>query len=650
MKKLISSIFLLLFIASMALSQQFSFHSNAPFGLQPFKAGALPATPTIQFYDYDGDGDLDVIYTGLDSIEDVSNPGWEHLHFFIEMQENTGTRYAPVFGERQKLNDHFPYPEGYFFASPGDVNKDGLTDFITTAHIDFIGNEKIRMLTNTGLPGPDQFTVSTLEAMGITDFVPESFFMPHLVDLDLDGDLDFLVSGFNPHFTEEDGPDAAALYYARNIGTKNEANFQGWYGSPYGLKHDTVPEIFTSGDIDLDGDIDFIGSLLSIPADSVNPILVHLNTPGPDQKPAFGPILKSPYGLPSISGDQQLVFPDLADVDGDGDLDLFVFHVDPDASVLEYYINDLCVVGTQFLAFSICEGESLDYNGEQYAEAGVYEFHFTNSQHCDSIVQLTLTVEPLPTLTVEAAICEGETYIVGGESFTVPGNYLVYVPGSNGCDTILQLSLSVYPLTSSLLDAAICDGESYELGGESFSLPGNYTVYLIGATGCDSLVFLTLQVNVVNTEVIVTSETLTATATGALYQWMDCDLGENIPGAVNQSYEATVTGNYAVLITTPEGCTKQSACIHVVVTSSNEGVEPGLITLIPNPAHERVLVSNHSEMTIQSVTFMNTLGQVLYTTKLEEDHWVNISQLSPGAYFVQMAGDGKFHMTRLIVN
>ena len=52
------------------------------------------------------------------------------------------------------------------------------------------------------------------------------------------------------------------------------------------------------------------------------------------------------------------------------------------------------------------------------------------------------------------------------------------------------------------------------------------------------------------------SDTLTASISdaGITYQWQQCETGIIIPGATNQSFVPTQSGNYAVVITDEQGC------------------------------------------------------------------------------------------------
>ncbi len=68
----------------------------------------------------------------------------------------------------------------------------------------------------------------------------------------------------------------------------------------------------------------------------------------------------------------------------------------------------------------------------------------------------------------------------------------------------------------------------------------------------------------VNANVNQAGTTLTATAAGAGYQWVNCNGYSIISGQVSQSYTATVSGSYAVIVT-QNGCSDTSACYSVYI-------------------------------------------------------------------------------------
>ena len=66
--------------------------------------------------------------------------------------------------------------------------------------------------------------------------------------------------------------------------------------------------------------------------------------------------------------------------------------------------------------------------------------------------------------------------------------------GASGCDSIVNLDLTVLPEINTSINAQICDGSSYELAGESYSTSGTYTGVLTAANGCDSIVEVALTI------------------------------------------------------------------------------------------------------------------------------------------------------------
>ena len=64
----------------------------------------------------------------------------------------------------------------------------------------------------------------------------------------------------------------------------------------------------------------------------------------------------------------------------------------------------------------------------------------------------------------------------------------------SGCDSILTVNLSFYPLSGIQFAETICDCDSYLFDAQQLTASGNYKDTLINVSGCDSIVTLTLTV------------------------------------------------------------------------------------------------------------------------------------------------------------
>ena len=147
------------------------------------------------------------------------------------------------------------------------------------------------------------------------------------------------------------------------------------------------------------------------------------------------------------------------------------------------------------LTAAICEGSVYTENGFNVNEAGTYTQTLQTVNGCDSTVTLNLTVNPVYDETINAAICEGTTYTENGFNVSEAGTYTRTLQTVNGCDSIVTLTLTVNPVASTNLTAAICEGSSYTENGFNANEAGTYTQNLQTINGCDSIVTLNLTIN-----------------------------------------------------------------------------------------------------------------------------------------------------------
>ena len=145
---------------------------------------------------------------------------------------------------------------------------------------------------------------------------------------------------------------------------------------------------------------------------------------------------------------------------------------------------------------TVCFGDTYDWNGQTYTESGEYTYTTVAANGADSIVTLTLTILPeVPVTNEKAAVCYSETYTWHDQEYTASGEYSVTLQDVNGCDSVIVLTLTVYPQTPATTEeVTVKFGETYEWNGVVYNESGEYTITLQDENGCDYQATLILTV------------------------------------------------------------------------------------------------------------------------------------------------------------
>jgi len=150
---------------------------------------------------------------------------------------------------------------------------------------------------------------------------------------------------------------------------------------------------------------------------------------------------------------------------------------------------------------SICQSDSIFLAGAYQNTSGVYNDTISAgaANGCDSIVVTTLTVNQFVTGNANAQICQGDSILLGGVYQTLAGNYndTIFGGSASGCDSIVITNLSIIPTSMGSANARICDNDSILIGNMYYSSAGvyPYTIPNGSASGCDSIVNVTLTVD-----------------------------------------------------------------------------------------------------------------------------------------------------------
>ena len=142
----------------------------------------------------------------------------------------------------------------------------------------------------------------------------------------------------------------------------------------------------------------------------------------------------------------------------------------------------------------VCEGSSIEWNGQICEPGNEYTASFVSSGGCDSIVTLHLSTLEKKTQTLQVALCQGDYYLLNETKYTDEGDYSIPLIATNGCDSLLTLQLRYKPLLTDTTDTIITMVESYRWQGETYAESGEWTKGFVASDGCDSIEVLRLTV------------------------------------------------------------------------------------------------------------------------------------------------------------
>lgn len=150
---------------------------------------------------------------------------------------------------------------------------------------------------------------------------------------------------------------------------------------------------------------------------------------------------------------------------------------------------------------SICPEDVYSFFGQDLNEPGSYNYTTTNQFGCDSTVYLTLEHYETYETPMVRSICNGDAYDFFGQQLTTAGQYQHTLESVHGCDSVIKLTLRVNPVYEYDIERSFCAGSYYPFNGQNITQPGDYTYNGQTVLGCDSIVHLHLSLTNYNSKV-----------------------------------------------------------------------------------------------------------------------------------------------------
>jgi hypothetical protein len=273
------------------------------------------------------------------------------------------------------------------------------------------------------------------------------------------------------------------------------------------------------------------------------------------------------------------------------------------------------------------------------------------------------------------------------------GNYSVQVNSSCGSDISSPVTVTVNSLPSAIItpsgSTTFCSGESVELavpfgankiyqwkkGGVNISgatlqsytatVGGSYKVTVTNTvTGCSKTTTnaTVVTVNSLPTATITPQGPTTFcaggsvvlhanTGTGLIYQWKKG--GNNIAGATNINYTASLAGTYKVKVTNSNGCSKLSTGVTVTVPCREDEIiseNTFEVKVFPNPSSGDFVfeISNTANKKV-SITICDVIGKLILSETTDDSQFtIDNSQLIPGIYSAMITSGNNKKVLKLV--
>jgi hypothetical protein len=183
---------------------------------------------------------------------------------------------------------------------------------------------------------------------------------------------------------------------------------------------------------------------------------------------------------------------------------------------------------------------------------------------------------------------------------------------------------------------------------------GTYTVTVTDVSGCTATSVVTVAAfSVPNPTITQAGNTLSAGQTWVTYQWLLN--GSNISGATANTYTATQSGSYSLMVTDSNGCSAVSTPLTLTIVGITNALGDGLdLTLYPNPNHGTFRLQTASPVTCGIVIRIHDrVGRNIFEKALpglEDGTFIELQDVAAGTYMVEVRTElGHQRMFKLVI-
>jgi hypothetical protein len=280
--------------------------------------------------------------------------------------------------------------------------------------------------------------------------------------------------------------------------------------------------------------------------------------------------------------------------------------------------------------------------------SGNYVDTISNTQGCDSIISINLTINQDVQSTITPTAC-GTYTSPSGKIWFNSGSYTDTIPTVHGCDSVISIQLTINQSSQSSIAPTACKSFLSPSGKYLWTSSGTYLDTVPNYLNCDSLIMVQLTIIQLDTSVSRNQQTLTANGLAAGYQWIDCQTMTPIAGANQASFTALQNGTYAVVLT-QSPCSDTSNCHTIANIGMNDTEWHKQIRVYPNPTKDELFVELPQGLRVQIYEVVDSYGKTLQQGSFGNTNNHRISLWgAPGLYVIKLHfADGRIQYYKVV--
>ena len=153
----------------------------------------------------------------------------------------------------------------------------------------------------------------------------------------------------------------------------------------------------------------------------------------------------------------------------------------------------LLETSTNSLQLEACENGTVTYDGQPLSPGTTQDFTFLNAEGCDSIVTVSVLQVAVLTNSLTLEACENGTVNYDGTDLN-PGDIQDFTfIAASGCDSVVTVTVNQIPTPTSSLQLQACENGTVAYQGVDLSPGAVQDFTLVSSIGCDSIVTVSVS-------------------------------------------------------------------------------------------------------------------------------------------------------------